>query len=364
MNIPFLNLQQLHEPIADDLTEAFRRVLKNGHFIMGPELDAFEKEFAAYSNVRYCIGLGNGLDALKLSLLALDISSGDEVLVPSNTFIATWLAVTQCGAIPIPIEPNERTHNIDPTLIERAITKRTKAIIPVHLYGQPAEMDAIIEIAAKHKLVIIEDAAQAQGAKYKGQIVGGFGAAAATSFYPGKNLGALGDGGAVLTNDLNVANSVRSLRNYGSKEKYIHQYPGFNSRLDEVQAAFLRIKLKNLDEQNLKRGLIATRYLAEIKNPIIKMPELAEKCNPVWHLFVIGTHSRDALVHFLAEKGIGTGIHYPIPPNKQEAYRFANYPTQVIAENLSRQVLSLPISPLLSATQVDYVINAVNSFRL
>ena len=260
MQVPFLDLGRLHQSIRAPLDAAYHRVMDSGWFIMGPELEAFEAEFAQYCEVKHCIGVGNGLEALHLLLRAYGIGPGDEVIVPSNTFIATWLAVTQCGATPVPVEPDVNTHNIDPALIAAAITPRTRAIMPVHLYGQPADMDPINEIAAKHGLIVIEDAAQAQGARYKGRRTGSLGHAAGTSFYPGKNLGALGDGGAVLTSDDAIADKVRQLRNYGSKIKYQHDLAGYNSRLDEMQAAFLRVKLTVLDDWNALRSEIADQY--------------------------------------------------------------------------------------------------------
>ncbi|WP_367066288.1 DegT/DnrJ/EryC1/StrS family aminotransferase [Oryzisolibacter sp. LB2S] len=363
MKVQFLNLARLHQPIRKQLDEAYQRVMQSGWFVMGPELSAFESEFAAYSEVRNCIGVGNGLEALHLLLRAYQIGPGDEVIVPSNTFIATWLAVSQCGATPVPVEPLMETHNIDPALVEAAITPRTRAIIPVHLYGQPADMDPINEIASRNGLIVIEDAAQAQGARYKGRKVGSLGHAAGTSFYPGKNLGALGDGGAVLTNDDVIADKVRLLRNYGSTIKYQHDVAGYNSRLDEMQAAFLRIKLKFLDEWNNRRKAIAAIYSQCLGGFDGSIPCVPDYADPVWHLYVIRSDYRDEFKAHLDALGISTVIHYPIPPHRQGCYAGSGYKTLAIAECLARQVLSLPMSPDLSDAEIDAVINSVKSFR-
>jgi dTDP-4-amino-4,6-dideoxygalactose transaminase len=329
---------------------------------MGPELAAFESEFATYSEVKHCIGVGNGLDALHLLLRAYDIGPGDEVIVPSNTFIATWLAVSQCGATPVPVEPNVNTHNIDPALVAAAITSRTRAIMPVHLYGQPADMDPINELAAKHGLVVIEDAAQAQGARYKGRRVGSLGHAAGTSFYPGKNLGALGDGGAVLTNDDAIADKVRQLRNYGSTVKYQHELAGYNSRLDEIQAAFLRAKLAVLDEWNGRRREIADLYTKLLAGAAIDLPQVPEYAEPVWHLYVVRSKERDALRAHLEQRGVATVIHYPIPPHRQACYQDFSAHAFQIAEDLAEEVLSLPMSPVMRDEDVEFVINAIKAF--
>lgn len=363
MKVPFLDLGRVHAPIRDELNAAFGRVMDSGWFIMGPELEAFENEFAQYCEVKHCIGVGNGLEALHLLLLAYGIGPGDEVIVPSNTFIATWLAVTQCGATPVPVEPDILTHNIDPALITGAITSHTKAIMPVHLYGQPADMDAINEIANQHGLIVIEDAAQAQGALYKKRRVGSLGHAAATSFYPGKNLGALGDGGAVLTNDSKLADKVRELRNYGSKIKYQHDVAGFNSRLDEMQAAFLRVKLGILDRWNAHRQHVASQYLTRLQDLDIQLPYVPEFADPVWHLFVIRSSQRDKLQKYLAEQQIGTVIHYPIPPHRQLCYQSFAGSELPIADQLANEVLSLPVSPDLQMTEIDAVVDALKIFR-
>ena len=363
-SIPFLDLGALHQSIREPLDAAYRRVLNSGWFMMGPELEAFEVEFAQYCEVKHCVGVGNGLEALHLLLLAYGIGPGDEVIVPSNTFIATWLAVTQCGATPVPVEPSIDTHNIDPALVASAITKRTREIMPVHLYGQSADMDAINEIAIKHGLIVIEDAAQAEGARYKGQRVGSLGHAAATSFYPGKNLGALGDGGAVLANDTGIADKVRQLRNYGSTVKYQHNLAGYNSRLDEMQAAFLRAKLPLLDEWNARRSEIAAQYLKLLSGTNINVPVVSIDATPVWHLFVIRSRQRDELKVHLERHGVATVIHYPIPPHKQACYRNLCNHDLPIADDLAKQVLSLPISPVMRTDEVEFVAHKITTFCL
>ena len=361
--IPFLDLGRLHQPIREQLDAAYHRVMDSGWFIMGPELEAFEVEFAQYCEVTHCIGVGNGLEALHLLLRAYGIGSGDEVIVPSNTFIATWLAVTQCGATPVPVEPNIDTHNIDSALIPNAITSRTRAIIPVHLYGQSADMDPINALAAKHGLVVIEDAAQAQGARYKGRRAGSLGHAAATSFYPGKNLGALGDGGAVLTNDDTIADKVRQLRNYGSTMKYQHDLAGYNSRLDEMQAAFLRVKLAALDQWNARRVEIATQYSKLLAGADIELTHVPEYAEPVWHLYVIRSKQRDALKAHLEQQGVSTVIHYPIPAHHQACFKVFRHTPLLLADLLATEVLSLPISPAMTEEQITHVANAIKSFQ-
>lgn len=361
MRVPFLDLKAVNHTYEAELGESFGRVLESGWFIQGKELEAFEAEFAAYCAVNHCIGVGNGLDALRLLLAAYGIGPGDEVIVPSNTFIATWLAVTQCGATPIPAEPDPLTHNVDPQSIEAVITPRTAAIIPVHLYGQPADMDPINEIAARHELLVIEDAAQSQGALYKGKPTGGLGHAAATSFYPGKNLGALGDGGAILTNDGAVAEKVRQLRNYGSPVKYQHDSLGFNSRLDELQAAFLRIKLRDLDRANTRRREIAGQYTAALTGGgAIQPPVVPTWADPVWHLYVVRTEAREALQAHLTVHGVETLVHYPTPPHQQKCYDAIDYGPLPIADALAAEVLSLPISPSMTNAEVNHVIDIFN----
>ncbi len=362
--VPFLDLAELHKPIRNQLDSDYKRVMDSGWFIMGPELEAFEQEFAAYCSVKYCIGVGNGLEAIHLLLRAYGIGAGDEVIVPSNTFIATWLAVSQCGAIPVPVEPDVYTHNLDPALIEQKITKKTKAIIPVHLYGQPAAMYEINAIASKYDLVVIEDAAQAQGALYKNCKVGSLGHSAATSFYPGKNLGGFGDGGAVLTSDAVLADKVRRLRNYGSSVKYQHELAGYNSRLDELQAAFLRTKLKVLDDWNAKRNSIAQIYTSELSNKLFSTPEVPDWATPVWHLYVIKTPHRNEFKRYLEGKGVATVVHYPIPPHKQACYLEFSNQTLPISELLADQVLSLPMSPCMTQEQILTVITVANEFSL
>lgn len=358
--IPFLDLKTPHIELRSQLQAAFERVLNSGWYIQGSELKQFEEEFANYCEAKYCIGVGNGLDALHLILRAYDIGEGDEVIVPSNTYIATWLATSYAEATPIPVEPDERTYNIDPSRIEAAITPRTKAIMVVHLYGQPADMDAINAIAKRHNLKVIEDAAQAHGALYKGKRVGTLGNAAGFSFYPGKNLGAIGDGGAVTTNDADLAEKIRMLGNYGSRLKYHNEVKGYNSRLDELQAAFLREKLKKLDEWNAQRKVLAAEYLHQLKDGVLVLPFVPEWADPVWHLFVVRSKQRGNLQANLQQRGVGTMIHYPIPPHLQPAYSELGYKQGdfPIAEAIHREVLSLPMWPSMTCEQVNQVIVA------
>lgn len=365
MVIPFLDLKAPHQELRAELEQAFHDVLDSGWFIQGNQLDAFENEFANYCGVKHCIGVGNGLDALHLILRACDIGVGDEVIVPSNTYIATWLAVSYAGATPVPVEPDPNTYNINPTLIEAAITQRTKAIMAVHLYGQPADMDAINVLARKHNLKVIEDAAQSQGARYKDRSIGGLGDAAGHSFYPGKNLGALGDGGAVTTNDDALAERLRLLRNYGSRIKYLNDVKGFNSRLDEIQAAFLRVKLRRLDEWNSRRKKVAADYLDRLSGELFVLPYVPAWADPVWHLFVVCSAKRNELQNYLTNEGISTVIHYPTPPHMQAAYADLRLPVGAlpISERLHRQVLSLPIGPHLSQMDTQFVIDIMNRFR-
>lgn len=361
--IPFLNFSAMHAELRPSLDEAYKRVIESNHLILGGEVEQFQKEFAEYSEAKFAIGVGNGLDALFLVLKAMGIGLGDEVIVPSNTYIATWLAVSYAGATPVPVEPDPLTYNLDPARIEAAVTERTRAIMPVHLYGQPADMDPILEIAKLHGLRVIEDAAQAHGARYKGKRVGTLGDAAGFSFYPGKNLGALGDGGAVTTNDAELAERIRILRNYGSKTKYHNEIKGYNSRLDELQAAFLREKLKRLDDWNGKRRQIAERYLAGLKNSKLGLPFVPAWAEPVWHLFVIRCQERNSFQSSLTEQGVGTMIHYPIPPHLQPAYAELNlgegdFP---ISEAMHREVLSLPMWPQMQEFDVETVIKACSA---
>ena len=365
MSVPFLDLGAAYKELQPEIDSAVLASMRTGWYILGPEVDAFEAEFAAYCEAPHCVGVANGLDALHLALLAMGIGPGDEVIVPSNTYIATWLAVSQCGATPVPVEPVEATCNIDPNLIEAAITPRTKVILPVHLYGQPADLDPILAIARKHGLKVLEDAAQAHGASYKGKRIGGHGDAVAWSFYPGKNLGALGDGGAVTTNDPEIADRVRVLRNYGSRVKYVNEVQGYNSRLDPIQAAALRVKLKHLDEWNARRTDIANRYNAALRETALVRPTAPESAAPGSHLYVIRSQQRDALQRHLTDAGIGTLIHYPLPPHQQQAYAHLGYQPGdfPIAEAMAREVLSLPMGPHLSAEDQAKVIAAVLDFK-
>lgn len=366
IKIPFLNLKEPYEELQDELDTAYQRVMQSGWYILGEEVEAFEQEFAAYSGAKHCVGVGNGLEALHLILRAAGIGEGDEVIVPANTYIATWLAVSYAGATPVPVEPVKHTYNIDPDRIETAITPRTKAIMAVHLYGQPAEMDAINNIAARYGLRLFDDAAQAHGARYRGQRVGGLCDATGWSFYPGKNLGAFGDAGAVTTNDDELAERMRILRNYGSKVKYYNEVKGFNSRLDPLQAAFLRAKLPYLDEWNTRRQQIARLYMDALSvNSNLLLPFVSDWVEPVWHLFVVRHPERDKLQKHLAEQGIGTLIHYPVPPHLQEAYQEMGIPegSFPITEAIHREVLSLPIGPHLALADVRRVMDAIQEFK-
>ena len=365
MNVPFVSFKPLEKELDSQLRAAFDRVLTNSWYIDGKEDQAFEAAFAEYCHTRYCIGVGNGLDALVLALRALDIGAGDEVIIPSNTFIATALAVTYVGATPVFVEPDIRTYNIDPAKIEEKITERTKAIMPVHLYGQPCDMDPIMAIAKKRGLFVIEDCAQAHGATYKGQVIGSFGDAAGFSFYPGKNLGALGDAGATVTDDKALADKIRAIGNYGSDYKYHHIYKGCNSRLDELQAAFLSAKLPLMDKVNEDRRATAKRYLEGITNPAITLPYVPDYAVPVWHLFAVRCECRDELADYLAQKGIGTNKHYPIPMHLQECYADLGIAEGAlpIAEEISRTELSLPMYYGMTDEEIDYVIDAINAFR-
>lgn len=361
MKIPFLDLKAGYLELKDELDTASQRVLESGWYILGEEVESFEREFAEYCGARHCIGVGNGLEALHLILRGYGIGAGDEVIVPANTYIATWLAVSYAGASPVPVEPNPRTFNLAPENIKPAITERTKAILPVHLYGQPADMDEINEIARKYDLKVIEDAAQAQGARYKGKLTGALGDAAGFSFYPGKNLGAFGDAGAVTTDDDQLADQIRLLRNYGSRVKYHNETKGYNSRLDPLQAAFLRVKLKYLDEWNRRRARIAKNYLEQLSEiSDLILPFVPDWTEPAWHLFVVRHRERDRLQNFLSDENIGTLIHYPLPPHLSEAYRdefpAAHFP---VTEELAQTVLSLPIGPHLSAEEQEQVINSL-----
>ena len=369
--INFLDLKGINLQHKVELQEAFNRVLNSGWYILGKEVEAFEDEFASYCDVKHCIGVGNGLDALHLILRGFDIGDGDEVIVPSNTYIATWLAVSYAGAKPVPVEPDIRTYNIDPKLFEAKITKKTKAIIAVHLYGQVADMDPINTLAKKYNLKVIEDSAQAHGAQYKGKMVGNLGDASGFSFYPGKNLGALGDAGAVTTNDDELAERIRMLRNYGSEKKYYNEVKGYNSRLDELQAAFLRVKLKYLDQENQRRREIAQFYCENIKNPEIILPNLGNpslftspfSLSHVWHQFVIRNAKRDKLQKYLEENGIQTMIHYPVPPHKQKTYCEMNNLSFPISEKIHREILSLPVSPSMFKSDIEFIVGKLNAYE-
>jgi len=365
MKIPFVSFLPMERELDDSLTEAFQRVYHRSWYIHGPEDQTFEEAFARYCGVRHCIGCGNGLDALMLSLKALGVGPGDEVIVPSNTYIATALAVTYVGATPVFVEPCRETYNLDPTRIKEKITKATKVIMPVHLYGQAADMDPILEIAGKHSLYVVEDCAQAHGATYKGKKVGSFGDAAGFSFYPGKNLGALGDAGAAVTNDPALADKIRALGNYGSDYKYHHIYKGNNSRLDEFQAAFLLAKLPHLDRMNGERRRIAGRYLSEIHNDCLTLPTVIRDAVPVWHIFAVRCDRRDELAQYLAENGIETNRHYPIPMHFQGAYRDLNIPRGAlpIAEAISVTQLSIPMYYGMTDEEISYVVEKLNGFK-
>lgn len=362
-SVPFLDLGAAYLELKEEIEATIQEVLRSGRYVGGPIVADFEEKYAIATGAAHCIGVGNGLDALHLTLTALGIGPGDEVLVPSNTFIATWLAVSHCGATPIPVEPDPITYTIDPSKLEMAISSRTRAIIPVHLYGHPADLDPIMVVARKHGLAVVEDGAQAHGALYKGRPIGSHGNPVAWSFYPGKNLGALGDGGAVTTDDPVLQDRIRELGNYGSRQKYVHELIGFNSRLDPVQAAVLRVKLAYMEDWNERRRRLAQRYKEALATTPLTLPAVAPWANPVWHLFVIRHSHRDDLQRYLTELGIGTLIHYPLPPHKQKAYRHL-YGTKdlPIAESASNQVLSLPIWPQLSTYQQDYIIYCITEF--
>ncbi|UWR45662.1 DegT/DnrJ/EryC1/StrS family aminotransferase [Phaeobacter inhibens] len=361
MQVPFLDLKAAYDELAEHSEPKMLESLRSGWYILGPEVSQFEQDFARYCEVSHALGVANGLDALRLALVALDIGPGDRVLVPSNTYIATWLAVSQCGAIPVPVEPDPATHNITPEGIRAAMVPGAKAVIPVHLYGQPAVMTAIMAAARDLGLKVIEDAAQAHGSCWDGRRIGGAGDIVCWSFYPGKNLGALGDGGAITTNCDTLAERLMLLRNYGSREKYRNEVAGFNSRLDPVQAAFLSVKLAVLDDWNTRRGAIAARYLSELDGLDLTLPHVATKADPVWHLFVVRHPERDRLAADLAKVGIQTLVHYPIPPHAQAAYHDMGLTDEALplATTLAREVLSLPIGPHLSTAQIDHVIKSL-----
>ena len=361
--IPFLDLGAAYRELKPEIDAAIHRVLDSGWYVLGPEVEAFEAEWAYYCGTQQAVGVANGLDALTLALSALDVGPGDEVIVPSNTYIATWLAVTALGALPVPVEPDPNTFNIDPQRIADAITPATKVLLPVHLYGLPADLDPILELARQHDLRVVEDAAQAHGARYRGRRIGGHGDIVCWSFYPGKNLGAMGDGGAVTTNSAELADRIRVLRNYGSREKYVNEIPGVNSRLDPLQAAVLRTKLRYLDIWTERRRSTAAAFARGLKDSAVVLPATPEWADPAWHLFVIRSDERNTLQRRLAADGVGTLIHYPIPPHMQLAYRALGFSEQdlPIARRLSDEVLSLPMGPQLSGPDVDRVIDAVRA---
>ncbi len=363
LQVPFLDLRSTYYELKHALDAAYQRVLSSGSYLLGFECEAFEEEFASYCGTRYCIGVGNGLDALHLILRAYGIGDGDEVIVPTHTYIATWLAVSHSGAKPVPVEPNINTYNLDVDRVIKAITPKTKAILVVHLYGQMADMEALRRVASLHHIKLIEDAAQAHGARYKGKRAGCLGDAAGFSFYPGKNLGAFGDGGAVTTNDEALAQSIRELRNYGSPIKYHHPRQGFNSRLDELQAAFLRVKLTYLDAWNERRKQCAQQYLTGLSELPIVLPRVSEWADPVWHLFVIRTDDRDHVQKELQLQGIGTVVHYPRCPHLQPAYAELGWSSGSfpIAETLQNEVLSLPIGPHVTGPMVEHVLRSLAS---
>lgn len=361
--VKFLDLKKVNERFRCEMDAAVKRVLDSGWYLLGKEVDAFEQEFAAYCGTRHCVGVANGLDALTLIIKAYGFGPGDEIIVPANTFIATLLAVSANGCTPVLVEPDWNTRLIDVDRIEAAVTPRTKAIMVVHLYGRTVDMEKVWEVAKRHNLKVIEDSAQAHGAKYDGIRCGNLGDASGFSFYPGKNLGCLGDGGAVTTNDDELVARVRAIRNYGSDYKYHHIYKGMNSRLDEIQAALLRVKLPHLDEDNARRRAIAERYIREITNPIVELPKLP-KCpeGHVWHVFAVTCRDRDGLLKHLEANGIQTNIHYPMPPHLQGAYRELANQSFPISERMHREIASLPMSPVLTDEEVAKVVETVNEF--
>lgn len=360
MKVPFLSLLDAYKELKPELDAAYFRVMESGHYILGPEVEQFENEFATFTGSKFSIGVSNGLDALVLILKGLGIKEGDEVIVPSNTFIATWLAVSQLGAKPVSVPPNPNTYNIDPNLIQKAISSKTKAIIPVHLYGAPCEMDEITKVAIENNLLVIEDAAQAHGASYKNKKCGSLSVAAGFSFYPGKNLGAFGDAGAITTDNIELAEKIKTLRNYGSDQKYYHKLKGYNYRLDELQAAFLRVRLSSIEAWNEKRSLIAEIYLKELSGLPVKLPVKAEGLKSSWHLFVLEVEQRDSLQTFLAERGVTTLIHYPLAPAKQQAYADNSFAEALSYD--SSKLLSIPIGPHLTVDQAHYVVEHIREF--
>lgn len=365
MTIPFLSFARMNADIKSETLQNFEQFFDKAWYVLGDQVSTFEKEYATFNHTDFSIGVANGLDALIIALKTLNIGPGDEVIVPSNTYIASWLAVSYVGATPIPVEPRETTSNINPDWIEAAITPRTKAIMPVHLYGQCCEMESIMVIATKHNLFVVEDNAQSQGSTFNGKLAGSFGHINGTSFYPGKNLGALGDAGAITTSDSNLSLRAKTIRNYGSQKKYYNEELGINSRLDEVQAGFLSIKLKHLNRWTAERNTIATQYLTELAGtPNLQLPQLATGATSVYHLFVVRHPKRDALQQYLADKGIGTLIHYPIPPHLQQAYKPLGYKKGdfPIAERIAETCLSIPMFPGLSSAEVSYICDTIKTF--
>lgn len=360
--IPFLDLKRVNEPHQKAIEQATKRVIDSGWYILGQEVAAFEQSFARYCETKHCIGVANGLDALTLSLKAWDFPPASEVIVASNAYIASVLCISQAGLIPVWVEPDPTTYLIDPTRLEAAITCRTKAILVVHLYGRCCDMEPINALASRYQLKVLEDAAQAHGARYQNRRAGNLGHAAGWSFYPSKNLGALGDAGAITTNDDALAKRLRALRNYGSTEKYVNEYQGHNSRLDEIQAAILSAKLPFLDQENNRRRAIAQQYLSGIRHPAVTLPPADQLAEDVWHLFVIQHPNRDALRTHLREQGIGTDVHYPISPHQQRAYAQYNHLSFPVSEQLHREVISLPLNPTLSDAAVQYIIQTINQY--
>ena len=361
--VPFQNFKAAYQELKQDLDAAYHRFMESGWYVLGKELSTFEEEYAAYCESPHCVGVSNGLEALHLALRALGIGPGDEVIVPSNTYIATWLAVTQVGATPVPVEPDSTTYNLDPLLIQSAITGRTKVILAVNLYGQPCDYDPILALARKHGLKLAIDNAQSHGARYKGRRVGGIADIECHSFYPSKNLGAYGEAGAITTHDAALAESIRVLRNYGSRVRYHNEVPGYNSRMDELQAAFLRVKLRHLDAWNARRSALAELYLSQLSvlNSQLILPTVPTWADPVWHLFVIRHPQRDRLQQHLTEQGIQTIIHYPIPPHLSGAYPSFHAAPLPIAARLANEVVSLPIGPHMAASDVSSVVAALAS---
>lgn len=361
LSVPYLDLAAANADHRADLLAAADRVLSSGQLILGQEVEAFEAEFAGYCGAQRCVGVGNCLDALALALRAWGVGPGDEVVVPANTYIATWLAVSHVGARPVPVEPDPDTRNIDPGRIEEAVTRRTRAIIAVHLYGQPADMDPIMAIAADRGLKVLEDCAQAHGARYKGRRVGALGDAAAFSFYPTKNLGALGDAGAVVTSDAGTADRVRTLRNYGSREKYLNVVIGWNSRLDELQAAFLRAKLPHLDEDNARRRAVAAAYGAGLEDQALGLPKAPPWAEPVWHVYAVECEDQARFVERMTRLGVGVLMHYPVPPHMQAAYRDERITGLPITTSLAQRLVSLPLGPQMSASDIEAVVVATRA---